>query len=136
MTAHPLPEGITLDDLRTYVRKNNTVTREAKVRDKLKDKIKKAFTGRLEIGKPVVYEDVQIEFGKQDRFDAEKFAKRYPADKYPEYYTLSLDPEKVPETKKTAAFLTRSIVLHASLVEVADVVVQSDILNESGEVAA
>lgn len=124
-----LPQDLTLDELRRFVRVNDRVIRDTKVKDKLKDKIKKVLGPVLPIGKPVIFDDVEVKLSHQNRFNAEAFAKAHPADRFPELYSLQLNEEAIPETMKRARFYTPVLVLNASMVEIAEVVM-SDISQE------
>lgn len=126
-----LPGDLTLKDLHDFVRDNDRANKYKKSRDALADKLKKAFVGFLPFGKPVVYGDVQVKLAEQKRFNAAAFAKAHPVEKFPELYTMQLDVEAIPATMKTPRFFTPAVVLTASMVEVAEVVL-SDSTTEEG----
>lgn len=114
-----LPTGITQKDLVRYVKLNSQMTKVTKLRNVLNDKIKKAFHGiGLEIGKPYIFGSISVKLGQQNVFDPDLFAKAHPAEKFPEFYTLQLDMEKVPATAKSPKFFSRRVTLSVTEVEV------------------
>lgn len=124
-----LPEGITIDELRTFVRLNDRRKRDEKAAEKLKDKIKKVLSPVLTRGKGVVFGDVEVMISVQNRFDPAAFAKAHPAEKFPELYSLQLNLEAIDETMKRPRFFTPVPVMTARTVEIAEVVL-SDITEE------
>lgn len=130
-----LPQDITVDELRSFVRYNERRKRDEKAADKLKDKIKRVLGPVLTRGVPAVFEDVEVKFSVQNRFDEAAFAKAHPADKFPELYSMQLNLEAIPEVLKRPRFFMPVQVMTASMVEVAEVVM-SDIAEEPARLEA
>lgn len=114
-----LPEGLTEKDLIRYAKLSKQATETTKLKKVLNDKIKKSFaTVAYEFGKDYVFGKVSLTFGRQMRFSAELFTKKYPIAKFPQYYTMQLDESLIPDALKTDKVKTPVITLSASEVEV------------------
>lgn len=92
LTESDLPAGVTVKDLRAFAQADRLAKSYAAKRKILGEKIKAAF-GRGNY----IFESVVISRTTAMVMDAEAFQERYPAERYPQFYKMTLDVKAIPE---------------------------------------
>lgn len=97
-----LPEGITQKEIDRFLKLDLGIKKLQPEHKVLSEKIKSAFT---KLGTWVFGEAI-IKRTEASSFDKAAFEKKHPVDRFPEYYSLTLDPTLIePDVK--AKFTTK-----------------------------
>ena len=109
-----LPEGLTQGDIDRYAYLDKGIKKLKEEHEVLNETIKQAhkaagYSGNKTLSYPSdKFGTVIVKLGEQKRMDTEKATETFPADEYPEYYSLSLDVKKMP-ADISAAFRTNIV---------------------------
>jgi hypothetical protein len=88
-----LPEGITQKELDEYAKLDRGIKKLQTRHKILNAKIKQVFASVTKGTR--VFGDVVVKIGLTSSFDKESFEEKYPKEKFPQYYKLTLDPTKI-----------------------------------------
>lgn len=96
-----LPEGITQAEIDRYAKLDAGVKKLTAEKKELGEKIKFVLTAK---SATYTFEDVVVSVAvRKGEFDKELATDTFPADRYPDLYTLTIDPEKVRKSLGKAA---------------------------------
>jgi hypothetical protein len=109
-----LPEGLSQKDIDRYAKLDKGIKALQEEHAILNELIKQTHKAAGIVGnKTLVYKSAEhgsviVKLGQQKRLDAETAAATFPEDEFPEYYTSTFDPKKMP-ADISAAFRTNIV---------------------------
>lgn len=109
-----LPEGLTQKDIDRYAQLDAGIKKLQEEHGILNETIKQAHKNAgIEGNKTLSYPSekygtVIVKLGQQKRFDSAQASATFPEEEFPEYYSSSLDPKKMP-ADISAAFRTNIV---------------------------
>jgi hypothetical protein len=113
-TMAELPEGITQKQIDEYAKLDKGIKKLQTRHKILNALIKQVFEGTPKGTK--IFGEVVVKLGETSTFSSESFEEKYPKDKFPQYYKLTLDPKTI-EADVKAKFTSNNPTLSVSVAD-------------------